>query len=262
MKKVKLLIIDPQNDFVDTIGSLYVKESEEMIKNLSKMILVNIDMIEDIVVTLDEHPYLHIADKEYWISSGKEHPKEYTTVSKKDFLEGSWIPIVKGDLSEENFPAEGITILPSHCKKYSYGAALPDTLTYALATWSSYHSRKKGQPWTVNFIEKGIFMGDDSEGIVLDKIVGKDPERQKKLVNGLGDCDKILIAGAAKDNNVAYAVRDLLEEPTLQRKLVFIEDALPEIDPLSDTNSIYSVAKVFYGAESITLSEIGDYIKE
>ena len=53
--KAILLVIDPQVDFCDPNGSLFVKGADADMKRLATMIRENINLIERINITLDSH---------------------------------------------------------------------------------------------------------------------------------------------------------------------------------------------------------------
>ena len=56
MKRL-LLIVDPQNDFID--GSLAVAEAEAKMQALASYIAANADLYQAIFVTMDSHPAKH-----------------------------------------------------------------------------------------------------------------------------------------------------------------------------------------------------------
>ena len=60
-RNTQLLIIDPQFDFCDPTGALYVKGAEHDIARLATLINRAKDYIDDVRVTLDSHQPVHIA---------------------------------------------------------------------------------------------------------------------------------------------------------------------------------------------------------
>lgn len=57
MKKETLIIVDFQNDFCNTNGSLYVKGAEEARDNLIKYLNTNKDNIDNVILTRDWHRF-------------------------------------------------------------------------------------------------------------------------------------------------------------------------------------------------------------
>ena len=54
--KNALLIIDPQYDFCNPAGALFVAGAEQDMKNLHDFIIKNSDKLSHICVTIDSHP--------------------------------------------------------------------------------------------------------------------------------------------------------------------------------------------------------------
>ena len=60
-RKIHLLVIDPQNDFCDPNGSLYVPGAEKDMSRLAKLIDSMRHRLSDIHVTLDSHRKVDIS---------------------------------------------------------------------------------------------------------------------------------------------------------------------------------------------------------
>jgi len=69
MKNIELLIIDPQVDFRDPSGSLFVPGADKDIERLSNLIERTGSQISDIHVTLDMHYQIDIAHPLFWKDS-------------------------------------------------------------------------------------------------------------------------------------------------------------------------------------------------
>src|SRR3989339_612132 len=90
LKNAILFIIDPQVDFCDPNGKLYVKGAEKDISRLSNMIEKNMNEIDDIFVTLDSHHTIHIAHPIFWVNQKGEHPNPFTLITAEDVKKGIW----------------------------------------------------------------------------------------------------------------------------------------------------------------------------
>ena len=66
-KKVCLFIIDPQFDFCDPSGTLFVPGANLDMVRLGDFINRNITKIDDIQVTLDSHHRVHVAHAISWV---------------------------------------------------------------------------------------------------------------------------------------------------------------------------------------------------
>ena len=90
MTNTHLLIIDPQYDFCDPAGSLYVKGADKDMERLSSLIMNNADRISQITVTMDTHKNYHIASPVFWQNTDGENPKPFTIITAKDVESGLW----------------------------------------------------------------------------------------------------------------------------------------------------------------------------
>ena len=87
---LELLIIDPQKDFCDPKGSLFVPGADKDIQRLTEMVSRLGNKIKDIHVTLDSHHFVDIAHPIFWIDSDGKHPNPFTLISKEDVENGVW----------------------------------------------------------------------------------------------------------------------------------------------------------------------------
>lgn len=138
-----LFIVDPQNDFVDAAGSLYVKGAEEAIDNICK--LLREGGYDRVIVSQDCHQYYHIGHSEFW----KELPEPGTEIDiTRDLSRGNFTPAlcdfetpkdVIRQILEKN--ARSIRIWPHHCLEGSWGYCFPERLVDALNEWAAQHLR-------------------------------------------------------------------------------------------------------------------------
>ena len=59
--KIHLLVIDPQKDFCDPSGALFVQGADQDTINLSNMLNRLVSKIDDVHVTMDSHNQVDIA---------------------------------------------------------------------------------------------------------------------------------------------------------------------------------------------------------
>ena len=82
MKRIHLLIIDPQNDFCDPQhGSLYVPGADTDMQRLADMITQMKHQLCDIHVTLDSHHLIDIAHPAFWQDSLGNPPAAFTQIT-------------------------------------------------------------------------------------------------------------------------------------------------------------------------------------
>lgn len=253
-----LLIIDPQNDFVNPDGSLYVDGAEKSIKNLCQWINENNKNIDKIFITQDTHMSYHIGHSCFW----KEYPKPGTEISYQNVLESDFTPILsrEEESSCDLFYDQEILdyffeldnknkkhiIWPEHCIEGSWGWCFPDQLVEAINLWSL---SKKGKEYEIERKGKYPFKEMYSALSYADESI---PENSKlRQILEETKFDNIYIAGVAKDYCVAETVKDLLSLENVNAKLVFLEKCMATIDPNNSSLKIYEEAIEKNGAQSI-----------
>ena len=125
MKKIGLIIIDPQVDFCDpNTGSLYVPGAEKSMERVANMIDRIRDKLYAINITMDCHHELDIAHPIFWVDgSGKNSPNPFTIITVDDVKRSVW-KAARLDLQQkaveyvEKLAANGrypLCIWPPHC---------------------------------------------------------------------------------------------------------------------------------------------------
>src|SRR5580692_3193114 len=81
--KIRLLIIDPQNDFCDgpSNGSLPVTGAYDDMTRLASMLDRLGHRIDDISVTLDSHRTIDVAHSPFWVDSKGVSPSPFTMIT-------------------------------------------------------------------------------------------------------------------------------------------------------------------------------------
>jgi len=90
MKNIHLLVIDPQIDFCDSKGALYVKGAEKDMSRLATFTRKSKDKITDIHVTLDSHHLIDIAHPTFWRDTNGAAPKPFTIITAQDVKDGKF----------------------------------------------------------------------------------------------------------------------------------------------------------------------------
>lgn len=246
MKRL-LIIVDPNNDFVDSRGSLYIKESEKGVDAI-------IDFIEKenpdaIIVSQDTHETYHISHCGYW----KEDLKPFTVVTMKDVEEGRVQPL-KADKKDvidylkvvEN-KHQTHTLWPDHCIKNTWGWEFPERLNKALQQWQSQGDGKR----PLHIYEKGEF--EDAEMFSIFSYVNADEvdQRGKKIMDEMAGYDEVVVCGFAKDYCVAESVKDIRRDERFKNKLRFMENGMYAIDNHSPNFAIYKDCVENFGAKEV-----------
>ena len=232
-KKIHLLIIDPQIDFCDPDGALYVKGAEGDMVRLTKMIDRLPRAFDRIHVTLDSHHLFDVAHPLYWKNSMGQHPDPFTIISAEDVDEGRWITTRPGLLkrsreyvhtlsSGNRYP---LCIWPPHCLIGSKGHGVSPELMTALLKWETDNR------YPINFVTKGSNLHTEHYSAIKAEVPDpNDPSTQlnTSLIGLLDEADSVVIAGEAGSHCLANTVRDIadsFQDTTAISKLVLLEDA-------------------------------------
>jgi len=242
MENTHLLIIDPQIDFCDPTGALYVQGAENDMDRLSAFIGRASDKIRHIHVTLDSHQDLDIAHPLFWIDSNGVHPDPFTIITANDVRNGVWrtkIPQAQSRATEyvEKLDKNGrydLMIWPYHCLIGSKGHQIFPLLHDCLRQWSQENIK------TVNYVSKGSNpFTEHYSAVVADVPDPSDPSTQinQRLIDILQNADNVLIAGEASSHCVLNTVKDIADNfgDENVKKLTWLEDVTspvihPEVD--------------------------------
>ena len=215
MDKIKLLIIDPQNDFCDPNGSLFVPGADIDCKNLASFIKKNSRKIDAIHITLDSHSTYHIAHPVFWKDSNGKNPDPFTIITEKDIADGKYIPVDK-KLTEtvkkyvQDLEAKGqfkLTIWPLHCIIGTWGNSVQKQIIEATQNWeldnpckNSIYTRKAENPLTEQYsaIQAEVPIENDEATKI-----------NFTLIENLKQADKIIVAGEALSHCLANTVIDI-----------------------------------------------------
>ena len=238
-----LLLVDPQNDFCDPRGSLYVPGAAEDAARAAAMIGRISKGLGELVVTMDCHHVLDVAHPLMWVDAQGNHPAPFTTITLQDVDNGTWRavrPAWQGRLLHyvSDLEAQGryrLTVWPEHCLAGSWGFGIVPRVFEALTAWEREHAATatlvmKGEnPWTEHYSAVRAEVPDPAEpgtGV------------NRPLVEKILAADVVGVSGEALSHCVANTVRDLVEPlgGDLSR-LVLIRDttsSVPGFEPLGE----------------------------
>jgi nicotinamidase-related amidase len=231
MIKVDLLIIDPQNDFCDPKGSLYVQGAEDDMTRLSELIKRTSGKLNDIHVTLDTHHLVDVAHPVFWKNSKGEHPVPFTTISLDDVKNGVWVTTlpslqkrmlqyVEALANNNRYP---LCIWPPHCLIGSSGHAVIPCVYEQLLEWEKSFAM-------VDFVTKGSNLYTEHYSAVKADVPDPtDPSTQinTSLIQSLMKVDMIAIAGEASSHCLANTSLDIANEfgdDSYIKKMVLLKD--------------------------------------
>lgn len=248
MIRVDLLIIDPQVDFCEPSGALYVPGAKDDCTRLAAMIRRISPKINDIHVTLDTHHQYDIAHPMFWIDSAGKHPGPFTIISADDIRQGKWRTSIPAHQNRASMKAHGLDrdgaeeyinslakngryplcIWPPHCLIGSDGYKVQSDVFAAISEWERDYTA------FVDFVTKGSnFMTEHYSAVQADVPDPEDPSTQlnTRLIETLQKVDIIAISGQALSHCVANTIRDVAAnfgEENI-KKFVLIEDTTSNV---------------------------------
>jgi len=211
-----LLIIDPQNDFCDPKGSLYVPGADHDCMRLSLMIGRLDQQLNSIHVTMDTHHFFHIAHPVFWVDRQGRHPDPFTLITPELVSSGEYAASVS---QYRNYSVEyvhtldrtgkyNLCIWPPHCLIGSWGHDIYGPLSDVLIKWESNVPGR-----VVDYTYKGSNVRTEHYSAIRAEVSdASDPGSRTNfaLIERLKTADNILIAGEALSHCVANTIRDLL----------------------------------------------------
>jgi nicotinamidase-related amidase len=232
--QIILLTIDPQFDFCNPSGSLFVQGADRDMIRLAGAVSKHKDIIDRIVCTKDAHRYLHIAHPIWWIDSNGKHPDFYTAIPEEDVVGSNpkWRATNPGfqTISEkyvQTLKKQGnytLMIWPPHCLIGSNGFKVEPVLFEAFQEWEAQFA-------VVDFVTKGSNMFTEHYSAFKAEVFDPDDAEgtgpNMKLVQYLKDAKYIYIAGEALSHCVKATVEDIATHfgDDYVKKFVYLEDA-------------------------------------
>jgi len=229
---VDLLIIDPQNDFCDPKGSLYVGGAEHDMSRLAKMINRLGTRLHNIHVTMDSHHWMDIAHPAFWVGSDGKNPDPFTVISVGDVENGVWRPkypvlnayalsYVKELATKGKY---ALIIWPPHCLIGSPGHNVYPELYTALLEWERANSRY------VEYVTKGSNFKTEHYSAIRAEVVDPSDDStdlNMRLIEALQKVDEIAIAGEALSHCVKFTITDIADNIGDEhiQKFVLLTDA-------------------------------------
>ncbi len=241
-----LMIVDMQNDFCMPDGTLYIPGAEQDVERTARFIGKNIDYIDHIILTQDNHQVIDISHPYFWEDKDGNHPKPFTQISKEDIENKKWIPrfeVLKAEEYIRNLEKEGEfphIVWPEHCIQGSRGAAFTDAIMNGVIEWA-----RQGKHYEL--VVKGTNPLTEHFGVLRANIpVENNTETQinTRLLSTLRKYNNIFIAGEARSHCVANTLKQLLVYSDICGKITLLQDCMSNVPGMEHiADSIFSEAE-------------------
>ncbi len=263
MSNIELLIVDPQNDFMDQDGAaLGVPGAQDDMRRVANLIKKNGAAFADITATMDTHRVLDIAHPDFWRDQNGNAPDPFTMIMADDIRRGKFLPRhpaakpepIKGKTIRdyaigyaEELEQEGkkaLIIWPEHCVIGSWGHNIYKPLLQALNDW------ERQQFATVEYVAKGTNVFTEHYGAMQAEVpLANAPETQMNipLLEKLQRADMLAVAGEASSHCVMETVNqvaDFFGEEGLN-KIVLLENAMSPVPRVGDGPDFPAMAEAW-----------------
>lgn len=209
-----LISIDPQVDFCDPKGKLYVDGAEQDMARLANFIRKYGSKLDDIFITQDSHHFIHVAHPIYWKGPKGEKPDIFSLISADDVRKGVWsarnpawqAKALKYVEALEKNGRYKLCIWPPHCLIGSDGHKIYPSVFEALVEWEEKHFGM------INIFTKGSNLHTENYSVVQADVPDDDDPTTKPnlvLIDLLQKSDTLYITGEALSHCVANSIRDV-----------------------------------------------------
>ena len=258
---IHLLIIDPQVDFVDPQGALYVTGAERDAERLSTLIEKTSPRLREVTLSLDSHHRLDISHPLWFRDEGGHHPAPFTQITASALESGMWtcaehayertLAYLYALERRQRYPH---VIWPEHCLIGSRGHSVYPMVYEAVQTWAS-------QPRLLNFIRKGENPWTEHFSAIEAEVpIEDDPHTQKNfdLISNLKEADQVWVAGWARSHCVGNTVRDLIRYggDELAQKLVLVSDTMSDVSGFEGAGETFSSEVIARGVRAMDTAHL------
>ncbi len=215
--RTTLLCVDMQRDFMEG-GPLGVAGSLGDAERLARFIYRNMTNITEIAASLDTHAPRQIFHQCWWRGEDGVMPAPFTVITAKEVKEGRWRPLYEKEKSEEyleHLEAGGrkkLVIWPYHCIAGTSGFALESQFSNMI----HFFSAARGSD--LMKIIKGTLPATEFYGIVSPEYDPGGCHANRELLGSLRSCDRLVIAGEARDYCVAQSIVQICEAMEKEKK--------------------------------------------
>lgn len=237
-----LLIIDPQNCFMDLPGApLPVAGATADMRRVAGLILENPEAFDAIYVSQDLHPADHIAHAVRWKNWEGKHPDPFTIISYEDVLHGIWSAANAADQAWQleytrllaKVSNRAVCIWPVHGQADTWEQRVVDDLHHALNHYEYVTDRK------VSFCQKGLHRDTEQYGLfAADVPIYGAPETflNVALIDEIDAYDEKFVCGEASSHCVMDSFNQIGAHVGMERLSTYtlISDCMSPVGRVPD----------------------------
>lgn len=222
---IRLLIVDPQNDFCDLperdrpagcVPALPVPGAHADLRRLARGLAAHPERIAHLAVTLDTHQVYDIAHPAYWCTADGEPVAPFTPISAQAVRAGTVRTQRPEDAAGalrylDALQAAGryeLMVWPMHCLDGNWGHQVHDEVQAACMAWSEQAGRD------ILMVRKGMNPHTEHYSAIAAEVPDPhDPATglNRPLLNWAQQADALWVAGQASSHCVRATVEHLVE---------------------------------------------------
>ncbi len=267
-RRMILLLVDPQIDFIHPDGSLSVPGAVADTRRTIEWIYRHIESITSIAASLDSHIPSQIFFSTWWKNLAGKHPDPFTPITGADVEAGRWNPVFEAEWSRkyvhelESKAKKELMIWPYHTLIGTPGHMVTPALYEAIA----YHAA--GRQSRPTFLHKGSIPKTEHYSLLEPEVKVPDhPQGQLNVefLKMLAGYDLIYVAGQAKSHCVLETVSSVMryyqDQPHEIAKWRVLTDCMSSVaHPEIDFEAMANATLTHYVERGLTLVTSGDPI--
>lgn len=265
MATYDLLVIDPQNDFMDIAGAaLPVPGADADMGRLAAWLDGHSSQVQSITVTLDSHASVGVERITFWQQADGSPVAPFTLVTAADVQAGKFLPRQSAKLAEtlaylQALEAPGqrqLVVWPVHCVLGTWGHNIHQGLSDAIARWEmetgrTCHKVLKGQnPMTEQYsaFRAEVPRADDPRTALNADLLAR-------LATG---ADTLLVAGEASSHCVAASVEDMLSAlpPDRLKQTILLTDCMSPVTGFEGLAEALVVRSKANGLRAVAVADL------
>lgn len=242
-KDIRLLLIDPQNDFCDLAKparpALPVPGADADMQRVGQLVHRFVDRWTRVGVTLDTHRRIDIAHPPFWRKSDLSPVSPFTEITAEAVRAGQFVPHDRA-LDEralkyldelESRQRYRLMVWPIHCEIGTWGHNVHGAVHDACHQWEERHGRN------VDYFVKGLNPWTEHYSAAQAEVpLADDPATQlnRELIDWANEAELLFIAGEASSHCVRATVEDLIEYATAKSprdlsRMVLLPDCMSAV---------------------------------
>lgn len=261
---IKLLLIDPQNDFCDLPGAaLPVPGADADMRRLAGLMSTARPHVTDVIVTLDSHASIGIERPPFWETGDGGPVAPFTVITEEDVRSGKFRPrdrALQGEVlgylrALEQGGRYQLMVWPVHCVVGTWGHNIHADVAREIANWEAHALRPawrvlKGQnPMTEQYSAVRAEVPSENDPLTQ--------TNERLISRSRPDGALLFVAGEASSHCVTATLEHLFEmfSPEECQNVVILRDCMSPVTGFEDKAEGFFARARARGARVLTSEE-------